>query len=230
LTTQLSILIIKTRWFRGECAKIRESYNKKGVAMAKISRKDLILLLLGVGGKQETAEGINGITRLQKFLYLLEREEHLKPDANGFEFIAYKAGPYSAKLYDDLEFLENLGLLTSEVAGEATEGEAAEVDMSFEELMGECTDTVEGTPSDALTTADVYEERRYRLTENGKDRVAKLFQRVEYEPVVNGIRRIKSKFGKYSLNDLLYYIYTKYGEMATESEIKDKILRRGRGG
>jgi len=196
--------------------------------MSHINRKDLILLVLGVSVKDDLGEGINGITRLQKFLYLLEREENLKPNANGFEFVAYKAGPYSAKLYDDLEFLENLGLISSEVAGEATEGEAVEVEMSFEELMGECTDTVEGTPSDALTTADVYEERRYRLTEDGKGRVEKLLQREEYRPVANGIRRIKSKFGKYSLNDLLYYIYTKYDEMATESEIKDKILRRGR--
>jgi len=196
--------------------------------MSNINRKDLILLVLGVDVKDGFVEGINGITRLQKFLYLLEREENLKPNSNGFEFVAYKAGPYSAKLYDDLEFLENLDLITSEVAGESTEGEAAEVEMSFEELMGDCSDTVEGTPSNALMTADVYEERRYRLTEKGKDRVAKLFQQVEYEPVVNGIRRIKSKFGKYSLNDLLYYIYTKYDEMTTESEIKDKILRKGR--
>lgn len=201
---------------------------KRDLTMSHINRKDLILLVLGVDLKGDLGEGINGITRLQKFLYLLEREENLKPNANGFEFVAYKAGPYSAKLYDDLEFLENLGLITSEVTGEATEGEAAEVEISFEELMGDCTDTVEGTPSNALMTADVYEERCYRLTENGKDRVEKLFQRGEYEPVVNGIRRIKSKFGKYSLNDLLYYIYTKYDEMATESEIKDKILRRGR--
>lgn len=201
---------------------------KRGCTMGHINRKDLILLVLGVGVKGELGEGINGITRLQKFLYLLEREEHLKPDANGFEFIPYKAGPYSAKLYDDLEFLENLGLLTSEVAGEATEGESAEVEMSFEELMGECIDTSEETPSDALTTADVYEERRYCLTKDGRDRVEKLLQQGEYDPVVNGIRRIKSKFGGYSLNDLLYYLYTKYDDMATESEIKDKILRRGR--
>jgi len=196
--------------------------------MAQINRKDLILLILGVSEKGGLAEGVNGITRLQKFLYLLEREEHIAPGADGFEFIAYKAGPYSAKLYDDLEFLENLGLITSEVTGEATEGEAAEVEMSFEELMGECTDTVEGRPSDALRTADVYEERRYRLTKDGKDRVEKLLQRGEYKPVADGIRRIKSKFGDYSLNDLLYYIYTKYDDMATESEIKNKILRRGR--
>ena len=196
--------------------------------MGNINRKDLILLLLGVGEKDKTADGINGITRLQKFLYLLEREEHLKPDANGFEFIAYKAGPYSAKLYDDLEFLENLGLLTSEVAGEATEGEAAEMEMSFEELMGECTDTVEGTPSDSLTTADVYEERRYRLTKDGKNRVEKLLQGEKYQPVVDAIRKIKSKFGHYSLDDLLYYVYTKYPNMATESDIKDKVLQRRR--
>lgn len=196
--------------------------------MSHINRKDFILLVLGVDVKDDLGEGINGITRLQKFLFLLEREENLKPNANGFEFVAYKAGPYSAKLYDDLEFLENLGLITSEVAGEATEGEAAEVEMTFEELMGECTDTEEGTTSDALTTADVYEERMYRLTQNGKDRVEKLLQRGEYENIVNGIRKIKSKFGNYSLNDLLYYVYTKYSEMATESEIKDKILRRGR--
>jgi len=201
---------------------------KRDFAMSHINRKDLILLVLGVDVKGDLGEGINGITRLQKFLYLLEREENLKPNANGFEFVAYKAGPYSAKLYDDLEFLENLGLITSEVAGEATEGEVVEVDLSFEELMGECTYMVEGRPSDALRTADVYEERRYRLTKDGKDRVEKLLQRGEYKPVADGIRRIKSKFGDYSLNDLLYYIYTKYDDMATESEIKNKILRRGR--
>lgn len=205
-----------------------ENQNKRGSAMGQISRKDVILLLLGVGEGVEGAEGINGITRLQKLLFLVEQEENIRTADNGFEFIPYKAGPYSSKLYDDLEFLENLGLLTSEVAGEATDEEAVEVDLSFEELMGECTDTVEGTPSDALTTADVYEEHRYRLTEDGKDRVEKLLQRGDYEPVVNGIRKIKSRFGGYSLNDLLYYVYTKYGEMTTESEIKDKILRRGR--
>jgi len=78
--------------------------------MAQINRKDLILLLLGVSVKPDLGEGINGITRLQKFLYLLEREENLKPDADGFEFIPYKAGPYSEKLYDDLVLQRHLSL------------------------------------------------------------------------------------------------------------------------
>lgn len=196
--------------------------------MKNTNRKDLILLLLGVSEEEAVADGINGITRLQKFLYLLEREENIKPEGSGFEFIPYKAGPYSSKLYDDLEFLENIGLLASEVAGEATEEEAVEVDISFDELMGECSDTVDGTPSNALPTADAYEERIFRLTDEGKEKVKRLIQRSEYKPVVDGIRRVKSRFGRYSLNDLLHYVYTRYGEMTTESEIKEKVLRRGR--
>jgi hypothetical protein len=196
--------------------------------MGQINRKDVILLLLGIGGEGEASEGINGITRLQKFLFLLEREEGIKPDIDGFEFIPYKAGPYSRKVYDDLEFLENLGLITSEIAGEATEAEAAEVDISFEELMGSDIETTDVGPADELRTADVYEERMFRLTQEGENRVKKLIGEGRYQPVVNGVRKIKSKFGRYSLNDLLYYIYTKHNDMTTESEIKDKILRRGR--
>jgi len=61
--------------------------------MRNTNRKDLILLLLGVSEEEAVADGINGITRLQKFLYLLEREENIKPEESGFEFIPYKAGP-----------------------------------------------------------------------------------------------------------------------------------------
>ena len=50
----------------------------------------------------------------------------------------------------------------------------------------------------------------------------------EFAPVAEGIRKIKFKYGNYSLDDLLYYVYTKYPEMTTESEIKDHVLRKGR--
>jgi hypothetical protein len=48
--------------------------------------------------------------------------------------------------------------------------------------------------------------------------------RVEHEPIIDGIRKVKRKYGHYSLSDLLYYVYTKYPDMTTESEIKDKVL------
>ncbi len=192
--------------------------------MAYVSRRDLVLLLVGLDPKDGLDDEVGGITRLQKYLFLLEQEGGVTPTKEGFEFEAYKAGPYSSKLYDDLEFLENLGLLETEVAAEATAPEAAEVDvLTFGELMGD-----DGDDENGARTADAYEEHQFRLTERGKVKIEKLLSEGDYTPVVEGIRRVKSKYGKHSLSDLLYHVYTKFPDMATESEIKDQVLRRGR--
>jgi uncharacterized protein YwgA len=167
---------------------------------------------------EEISNSLGGITRIQKFLFLLENELGLKPSGDGFEFKAYKAGPYTPKIYDDLEFLENLGLVKSEVSGLATEAEASELsDIEFDELMGD------EAPDESKETD--YEERLYCLTDDGKEKVEALLKDKNYEPIVEGIRKIKSKYSNYSLNDLLYYVYTKFPEWTTESEIKDKILK-----
>ena len=195
--------------------------------MPEIDRRNMVLLLVGINPGGEIGEGIGGITRLQKLLYLLEQEEHLTPTEGGFEFTAYKAGPYSSKLYDDLEFLENLGLLESEVAGEATSPEAAEVDLlNFDELMD---DGADASPAgvDGLA-ADAYEERRFRISKEGIKRIQTLIDSGRYKPVIDGVRKIKRKYGNYSLSDLLYYVYDKYPDMTVESEIKDKVLRKRR--
>ncbi len=177
--------------------------------------------MLGTGkDKTNIANGINGITRLQKFLFLFENEDYIKKIDDGYQFEAYKAGPYSPTLYDDLEFLENLGLIQSETSGVATEEEAADMDFTFEELMD----------SENIKTPDVYDEKRFRITEDGSVKVKAILEKEEFAPVVDGIRKIKSKFGHYSLDDLLYYVYTKYPDMTTESEIKDHVLRKGRKG
>jgi hypothetical protein len=187
------------------------------------------MLLLGVEPSGKISEGLGGITRLQKLLFLLEQEEGLVPSREGFEFAAYKAGPYSSKLYDDLEFLENLGLIEGEVAAEATEEEAAEVDLlEFDELMGESADDSGGTPADGLAAADAYEERRFKITKDGTERIENLIASGKYAPVIDGIRRIKGKYGNHSLSDLLFYVYKKYPEMTVESEIKEQVLRRPR--
>ena len=183
-----------------------------------ISNRNILLLMLGTGDKADIANGINGITRLQKFLFLLENEDYIKKIDDGYQFEAYKAGPYSPTLYDDLEFLENIGLIKSETSGVATEEEAADMNFTFEELMD----------SEDIKTPDLYDEKRFKLTEEGLTKVESLLESKKYDHVVNGIKKIKSKFGNYSLNDLLYYVYTKYPDMTTESEIKDHVLRKGR--
>src|SRR2546423_741600 len=106
--------------------------------MPEIGRRDLALLLIGAGADGTLADSVGGLTRLQKYLFLLEQEGKVTPVGDGFEFVPYKAGPYSARLYDDLEFLENLGLIRSEIVGQSSEAEADEVEkLNFEELMGD---------------------------------------------------------------------------------------------
>jgi hypothetical protein len=199
--------------------------------MSTIGARDLLLLLIGLGDSAGK-EGLGGITRIQKLLYLLESEEHIVPTGDGFKFEAYKAGPYSPRIYDDLEFLENLDYIRrsttddeTSAAAEASDPEKAEVDLTFEQLMGP-EDILASGSDEIAPTADSYEESRFFLTENGKRRMDELLANQTYRPFVEAIRKVKSRFAKYSLSDLLYYVYTRHPEMTTESEIKERVLRR----
>jgi hypothetical protein len=204
--------------------------------MATIGRREMLLLLIGLNDSSE--HGLGGITRIQKLLYLLDTEENIHPNGEGFNFEAYKAGPYSSRVYDDLEFLENLNLIkrskpseddletgTLSTSAVTSDPEQAEVDLSFEDLMGP-EDVMAPGQDEIAPTADSYEEMRYTLTDEGKKKMEDLLSRQEYKPFVQGIRKVKSRFAKYSLNDLLYYVYTRHPDMTTESEIKEKVLRR----
>ena len=57
-----------------------------------ISRRNLLLLLVGL---DSDSAGLDGITRLQKLLFLLTEEEGFKLAEGCYEFEAYRAGPYS---------------------------------------------------------------------------------------------------------------------------------------
>jgi len=193
----------------------------------RVSKQQLLLLLLGLDGPSVSAKGIGGITRLQKLLFLLWQEAGIQEVENAFEFKPYKVGPYSRKLYDELELLENLGLVQSEVQGEATEAESAELEeLSFEDLMGDDGQTFADAEA---TSSDAFEERRFMLTEKGINFVREVLDKPEFRPFTDGIRKIKSKFANYSLQDLLYHVYTKYEAegWTSESEIRDRVLRKG---
>ena len=148
--------------------------------MATIGRREMLLLLIGLNGISE--HGLGGITRIQKLLYLLDTEEQIHPSGDGFNFEAYKAGPYSSRIYDDLEFLENLNLVkrskpsddleTGALSTSAvtSDPEQAEVDLTFEDLMGP-EDVMAPEPDEIAPTADSYEETRYTLTDEGKKKM-----------------------------------------------------------
>ena len=186
------------------------------------SRRELLLLLIGIDLATQRHSGVSGITRLQKFLFLLDREENIRPDASGFGFQPYKAGPYSPTLYDDLELLENMGLIRSEGGTESTITETTDINrLSFDDLMGGFDELSVGPMK-----ADSFEERRFALTNKGRQRVQQLLHSSQHGSAADGIRRLKSKYSGYSLRDLLYHVYRKFPDMTTESEILDSVLGR----
>ena len=186
------------------------------------SRRELLLLLIGVDPATQRYNGVSGITRLQKFLFLLDREENIRPDTSGFAFQPYKAGPYSPTLYDDLELLENMGLIRSEGGTESTITESTDINrLSFDDLMGGFDELSVGPMK-----ADSFEERRFALTTKGRRRVQQLLDSSQHESAAEGIRRLKSKYSGHSLRDLLYHVYRKFPDMTTESEILDSVLGR----
>lgn len=198
-------------------------------------RRDLILGLIGAG------DGVvPGITRLQKLLFLLEREYGLRPTDDA-EFEAYLLGPYSRKLYDDLQYLENLGLLESD-RPRTGDQDVEEMDFGFlasrpqgEQLTPSGEELVErerfylDAYDDSATAervgaveGDLGPERRYRLSEKGKEHLNARLGGPDDAQVLQAAADLKRRFR--SLDDIIRYVYTRYPEYTTESEIREKIL------
>ncbi|MCK5492846.1 MAG: DUF4065 domain-containing protein [Candidatus Omnitrophica bacterium] len=72
-----------------------------------MDKNDILLILLYADGNTP----IVGTTRFQKLLFLIEQEKKIKPEKESFGFEAYKFGPASKKLYDDLDTLVNMGFM-----------------------------------------------------------------------------------------------------------------------
>lgn len=173
-------------------------------------RTDILLALLAASGSTGVDMPIVGTTRLQKLLFLIENEENIKvTEGDDFNFTAYKFGPVSKEIYDDLTKLENLDLISSSPVAEPSDAERDEFGLSFEALIGD------------EEAAEAFEEKQYRITESGKEWLSK---RTLPEDDVQKIRRVKGKYGSLSLSDLLHYVYSKYPRYTTASEIKDRVL------
>ena len=78
---------------------------------------DLLLVLLYSPGKKGELEPIEGITRLQKLMFLLQQGKgpsELVKQAQEYEYRAYKMGPYSSELIQDLDELKSARLLATD--------------------------------------------------------------------------------------------------------------------
>jgi hypothetical protein len=179
------------------------------------NRKDVLLLLLFAPGPTgDEGEPIDGRTRLMKFLYLLHRQLAIE-DKLGikkpYSFEPYHYGPFSKDLYEDLEFLSNVGLITS-----MPKGLAAPFDQKEEERVVE--DTSIGDSDDDLSL--LFQEERFRLTGKGIDFVRSTLLPDVPEPIMKAIRQIKTDLSPLSLTTLLRYVYAKYPDSAENSKLQ----------
>ena len=196
----------------------------------------IMLLLRSPGATGQKNEPIDGITRIQKLMFLLTREHEAIRRLSKIEFKAYAFGPYDEKIYDDLAFLANMGFLAgSEELGnedlfdnigramksetavkEAIEFELDEV--SFDYLMSGI-DT---------SLPDRYTTRRYSLSGKGLNHVERRLATAQEDrnlpPLLELFERVKTRWNRAPLRDLIRYVYEKYPDYASESVIADQIL------
>ncbi len=169
-----------------------------------IRASDLVLLLLAAHGKGDSAQDrLNGITRLEKLLFLAEQETDLSKKAdNRFEFKAYDYGPYSKGVYEAVDLLEEAGLLTEERA-----------------YAGQPLDEMEEWTAVVEQREGV--ERRFTLTDRGKAIAAYLAQK--HPDVAHALAEIKAKYGAMPLRSLIRYVYSTYPPFAAASKIRDQL-------
>jgi uncharacterized protein YwgA len=161
---------------------------------------DLILLLLAAG----SARGINGITRLEKLLFLVDKQTDLATRVEDpFPFRPYNYGPYSKEIYEAIDVLEEADLVSEErvYADDVPLDEMEDAAASDTELEGV--------------------ERRFQLTENGRA-VAGLLARRHADATAT-LTQIKDRYGKMPLRQLIRYVYSQYPPYAEASLIRDSI-------
>lgn len=189
------------------------------------NRKDLLLLLLFSPGKTDQVnEPIVGKTRLVKMLFLFKAEllSYFKrgtdiTDSNFYEFFPWNFGPFSAQVYDDLTFFVLRGFMTTASSQENTLPESAAEWNKWLAQSGS---------SNSIDEAEEYEEEIISLTEEGVDFTRPLFDSLS-ESQKNILKEFKSKLATAPLRAILKYVYSKYPDTTTKSQIKGDVLGNG---
>ena len=185
------------------------------------NRAQLLLALLFAGEKETGSElpitYIDGITRLEKLVFLLVHEAGFlieKSQEEKYNFIPFKMGPWTNEIYDEIDFLESIGLVNSERSLEIADVDKAHSEELFDSAL-----------------MDKYQKKQYsqnetfnifKLTEEGKRKALILWNKLPQNEKAK-IIDIKKKFNNMSLKQLLRYVYKKYPEFTEQSEIKDSL-------
>jgi len=165
---------------------------------------DVVLALLyapGVSGHE--AEPVRGVTRLQKLLFLLWKEGAFYEEVRDlYGFRPYDFGPCMDDLYDDLDFAEDIGLISIQEVPSGNEYEGGDEDAFLRDF--------------GIKLVKRPTRRDFALTEVGREAAKEIYDSLEEEGRQR-LDQIKRRFNSMPFFDLLRYVYLKYPAFARKS-------------
>jgi hypothetical protein len=177
----------------------------------------LLALIFSDAGSKVKPTPIEGITRLEKLLFLLKMQEgllHNVPREADFNFIPFRMGPWTNEVYDEVDFLESLGLLDKDSTQKKNDADSAHENELFDGGM------IDKYQKDTTISDD--ETEVFRLTDKGRKKAKEIWERLP-DKEKESLIRIKRQFNKMNLRQLLRYVYNKYPDFTTASEIKETL-------
>lgn len=165
---------------------------------------DVVLLLLYAPGTSgEACEPVRGITRLQKLLFLLWKEGGFREDIPKlYNFEAYDFGPCVDDLYDDLEFAEDIELISIQEVPSGNEFEGGDEDAFLGDF--------------GFKLVKRATRRDFALTEAGQEAAKEVYDNLDAERR-RRLDQTKRRFNSMPFFDLLRYVYHKYPAFAKKS-------------
>jgi hypothetical protein len=176
-------------------------------AEIQLDREDIVLLMLESNERVLGKSALNGITRLEKLLYLLERETDFEGIGEFFVFEPHNFGPFAKDVYAAVEFLSACELV--EVRDKSYISPYSSADEA--KLLSEISEN-------EVRSAQVT-EKQFSLTDNGR-KVAKIIRDAVHQRRPTDIQQLDSivlKYGTWPLNHLIRYVYRQYPEMTSKS-------------
>lgn len=173
----------------------------------QLDGEDIILMIVEANKRIHGRTYLSGITRLEKLVYLLERETDFEGVGRFFPFHAHNFGPFSKEVYEAVDFLEGCNLLeVREKAYGSPYTSADEADLSAE--IGDD----EGGQREV-------KEKEFRLTCDGNTVASKLRGAVARRRPedVDLLDKIVLKYGAWPLRQIIRYVYRQYPKMTVNS-------------
>lgn len=172
---------------------------------------DVILVLLHAkSGRQDGKEGIIGNTRLDKMIFLLEKETAFAKYLKDFSYEPYNFGPYSSEVFDAIQALRSAGLV--KLTPSSSDQFLEEADRY--QIERQLADGDSPGPKSTIT---------YSLTAEGEEVASSLFLSLTKEER-DELQKFKLQFNNMSLQELIRYVYKKYPEYTTESKIRNQFI------